>query len=622
MRWLTGWAANSAPFSQGMVMRLRAPDLSLPFRRLLAAAFISVAIVPVLFLGVWVQRSSFETEMAAVHEKHLLLASNMTAALERYSLDVEAAFEVFADAAASGRFLDSMTSLAQQLGFQHFCLVDEAGRAYNQVSLDGETVDALSPRVLRQVLSLAEDGRLFSPVLADPAGRPAILLVRRLDDGTFAVGRISTDYLVRLQQAIAFGRKGHAAIVDHQGNVLAHPNPDWQRQMKNLAKVDPVRRMMSGETGVTTFFSPAMQKEMVSGFTTVPGVGWGVMVPQPIEELEERAQAFQRAAFTVMLVGLIVAGILSWFVSGLLMRPIDAVVAATRKIAGGQLTARVADGSPSAPPEFRELARSFNTMAARLEDDQKVMAAALSEARLADRTKSEFLANMSHEFRTPLNAIIGFSELMKREVRGPLGNTHYVDYAGDILLSGQHLLAIINDVLDLSKIEAGKMTVKDDDFEIAAMIDESLIMVRRRTAETELDVDVNIEPGLPRLRADKVKLKQILINLLANAVRFTPDYGQISLKAYRADDNGVVIQVCDTGIGMTPGEMELAVKPFAQVDSRLSRKFEGTGLGLPLSKRLIELHGGSLKLDSRPGYGTTVSLYLPAERTVVARAAE
>ncbi len=622
MRWLTGWAANSVPFSQGMGMRLRAPDMSLPFRRLLAAAFISVAIVPVLFLGVWVQRSSFETEMAAVHEKHLLLASNMTAALERYSLDVEAAFEVFADAAASGRFLDSMTSLAQQLGFQHFCLVDEAGRTYNQVSLDGETVDALSPRVLRQVLSLAEDGRLFSPVLADPAGRPAILLVRRLDDGTFAVGRISTDYLVRLQQAIAFGRKGHAAIVDHQGNVLAHPNPDWQRQMKNLAKVDPVRRMMGGETGVATFFSPAMQKEMVSGFTTVPGVGWGVMVPQPIEELEERAQAFQRAAFTVMLVGLIVAGILSWFVSGLLMRPVDAVVAATRKIAGGQLTARVADGSPSAPPEFRELARSFNTMAARLEDDQKVMAAALSEARLADRTKSEFLANMSHEFRTPLNAIIGFSELMKREVRGPLGNAHYVDYAGDILLSGQHLLAIINDVLDLSKIEAGKMTVKDDDFEIAAMIDESLIMVRRRTTETELDVDVNIEPGLPRLRADKVKLKQILINLLANAVRFTPDYGQISLKAYRADDNGVVIQVCDTGIGMTPGEMELAVKPFAQVDSRLSRKFEGTGLGLPLSKRLIELHGGSLQLDSRPGYGTTVSLYMPAERTVVARAAE
>lgn len=603
-------------------MRRRASDISLPFRRLLAAAFISVAIVPVLFLGVWVQRSSFETEMAAVHEKHLLLAGNMTAALERYTLDVEAAFEVFADAATAGRFLDSMTSLAQQLGFQHFCLVDESGRVYHQTSLGGETAEALSPSVLRQVLSVAEEGRLFSPVLADPAGRPAILLVRRLGDGSFAVGRISTDYLVRLQQAIAFGRKGHAAIVDHEGNVLAHPNPDWQREMRNLAKVEPVRRMMGGEAGVTTFFSPAIQKDMVSGFTTVPGVGWGVMVPQPIEELEERAAAFQRAAFTVMLVGLIVAGVLSWFVSGLLMRPIDAVVAATRKIAGGQLTARVADGSPSAPPEFRELACSFNTMAARLEDDQKVMAAALSEARLADRTKSEFLANMSHEFRTPLNAIIGFSELMKEEVRGPLGNAHYVDYAGDILLSGQHLLAIINDVLDLSKIEAGKMTVKDDDFEIAAMIKESLIMVRRRTTETELDVDVDIAPGLPRLRADKVKLKQILINLLANAVRFTPDYGQISLKAYRADDNGVVIQVCDTGIGMTPGEMELAVKPFAQVDSKLSRKFEGTGLGLPLSKRLIELHGGSLQLDSRPGYGTTVSLYLPAERTAMARAAE
>ncbi len=596
--------------------------MALRFRYLLAVAFISVAIIPVLFLSAWFQRTALDNEMSAVREKHLLLASNMTAALERYAKDVEATFGMMSRVAVSDLPLDSVTDLARQLGFRHFCLIDDGGRIERQLNLNGDSPSRLPPDVLTQVRSLADGRRLFGPVAADAAGRPTIYLVRRLADGHIAFARISTDYFVRLQQAITFGRKGHAAIVDHQGNLLAHPNPDWHLERKNIAKVEPVRRMMLAQTGVATFYSPAMQRDMVSGFTSVPRVGWGVMVPQPIEELEERAYAVQRTALGVMLAGLVAAAMISWLVAGLLMRPIDGVVSAARQIAQGRLTARMLAGSRSTPLEFRQLSNGFNAMAERIEDDQKVMQSALSEAQLANRTKSEFLANMSHEFRTPLNAVIGFSDTMRQQVLGPLGNPRYREYVDNIHHSGQHLLAIINDILDLSKIEAGQLEIEDEVFDIAGMIEESLILIRPRAAEAGLEVKVDIEPGLPPLRASKVKLKQILVNLLANAVTFTPAGGQVRLSVGHVADGGVLIRISDTGIGMTADEIELALQPFAQVDSKLSRKYEGTGLGLPLARRLIELHGGRLEIESQPDMGTTADVIVPADRVMLPAAAE
>ena len=596
--------------------------MALRFRYLLAVAFIAVAIIPVLFLSAWFQRTTLDNEMAAVREKHLLLASNMTAALERYAKDVEATFDMLTAAAVAGLPLDSTTDLARQLGFRHFCLADESGRIESQLDLNGDNPARLRPEILDRVRVLAAGGRVFSPVVADAAGRPTIHLVRRLADGRIAIVQLSTDYFVRLQQAITFGRKGHAAIVDHQGNLLAHPNPDWHLERKNLAKVEPVRRMMRGETGVTTFHSPAMQRDMVSGFTSVPKVGWGVMVPQPVEELEERAYAVQRTALVVMLTGLVAAAMISWLIAGLLMRPIDAVVGAARQIAQGRLTARVPAGSPSTPLEFRQLSDGFNAMAERLQGDRMVMRSALSEAQLANRTKSEFLANMSHEFRTPLNAVIGFSDTMRQQVLGPLGNDRYREYVDNIHQSGRHLLAIINDILDLSKIEAGQLEIEDEVFDIAGMIEESLVLIRPRAAEAGLEVTVDIEPGLPLLRASKVKLKQVLVNLLANAVRFTPADGHVRLGVGHAAEGGLLIRISDTGIGMTADEIELALQPFAQVDSKLSRKYEGTGLGLPLARRLIELHGGRLELQSQPDMGTTADVFVPAERLMLPEAAE
>jgi signal transduction histidine kinase len=241
---------------------------------------------------------------------------------------------------------------------------------------------------------------------------------------------------------------------------------------------------------------------------------------------------------------------------------------------------------------------------------------ARDQAETANRAKSEFLAAMSHELRTPLNAVIGFSEIIKNETFGPVGSVEYREYAGDIHGSGQHLLDLINDILDLSKIESGVQELFEDDIEVPKVAETVLRLVRQRAKEREVELELDLPDGLPLLNADERKVKQILANLLTNAVKFTDSGGTVTLRAWCRADSGFVIQVADTGIGIAPDDIPKALAKFAQVDSDLNRKFEGTGLGLPLTKALVELHGGCLDLQSQVGVGTTVTVRFPAARIV------
>jgi signal transduction histidine kinase len=237
-------------------------------------------------------------------------------------------------------------------------------------------------------------------------------------------------------------------------------------------------------------------------------------------------------------------------------------------------------------------------------------------AELANRSKSEFLANMSHELRTPLNAIIGFSEILQNELMGPLGTDCYKEYVLNIKDSGTHLLDIINDILDLSKIEAGKAQLLEEIIDLSRTILACTRLMEVRAANAKVRLVATVAPNLPAVRADERKMKQILINLLSNAVKFTPEGGEVTLFARRSEGGGVEITVSDTGIGIAPEDIQKALSPFNQIDSSLSRKYNGTGLGLPLAESFTRMHGGTLTLESREGEGTRVVLYFPENRVV------
>jgi PAS domain S-box-containing protein len=239
---------------------------------------------------------------------------------------------------------------------------------------------------------------------------------------------------------------------------------------------------------------------------------------------------------------------------------------------------------------------------------------ARDEAEAASRTKSEFLANMSHELRTPLNAIIGFSEIMMGELFGKMGDDRYRDYAKDVHNSGRHLLELINDILDLSKVEAGKLDLHEDDVDVGHVLANCERLVRERAQEAGVVLCVEAGGTLPRLAADETKLKQILLNLLSNAVKFTPAGGRVTLAAALNDAGELALSVRDTGIGMKEEDIPIALQPFRQIDNQLSRKYAGTGLGLPLTRALVEMHDGRLEITSAPGKGTTVIVVLPASR--------
>jgi len=237
-------------------------------------------------------------------------------------------------------------------------------------------------------------------------------------------------------------------------------------------------------------------------------------------------------------------------------------------------------------------------------------------AETANRAKSDFLANMSHELRTPLNAIIGFSEMMQREVLGALGNAQYRDYVGDIHASGTHLLQIINDILDLSKAEAGKLTLDEGVFDVRDAIRSVVQLTSVRAQEGGLSETVDIPADMPMLRGDERKTMQMVLNLVTNAIKFSPDGGRIEI-ACRADPAaGLSIAVSDTGIGIASDDLGRVLEVFEQVDSSLSRKQQGTGLGLPLVRAMMELHGGTFELTSTVGIGTEAKITFPRDRLV------
>jgi signal transduction histidine kinase len=240
---------------------------------------------------------------------------------------------------------------------------------------------------------------------------------------------------------------------------------------------------------------------------------------------------------------------------------------------------------------------------------------ARQQAEQSSKAKSAFLANMSHELRTPLNAIMGFSELLTQELFGPLGDPRYKEFASDIFRSGKHLLAIIGDILDLAKVEAGQLTIDACEVDIVGLVHSSARLVSETARHRDITLDVQAPDGTIMAVVDPTRLRQILLNLLSNAVKFTPEGKSVALYCGREGDE-LYLRVADTGIGINPDDLAKVMQPFHQVDNSFSRRYEGTGLGLPLTQSLVDLHGARMTIDSTLNAGTTVTVYLPEARVL------
>jgi len=270
------------------------------------------------------------------------------------------------------------------------------------------------------------------------------------------------------------------------------------------------------------------------------------------------------------------------------------------------------------PLERRRLHRqvriiTFRDIAAR-QQAAAAQQAAMDELIAANRSKSEFLAIMSHELHTPLNAIIGFSEVLQGQLFGPLGSEKYEAYVKDILSSGRHLLALIDDILDVSRVEAGQYKLEEGSVSLSSVIDKTVGLLRPSSDARSIQIDMNIAEELPRIIGDTRILKQIITNVISNAIKFSEDGGRVNISVVAVDDGGIELAVSDNGIGIPESELGRVTEAFFQVDSGLARMHEGSGLGLYLVKKFTELHDGVLDIVSELGEGTTLTVRFPAKR--------
>jgi signal transduction histidine kinase/ActR/RegA family two-component response regulator len=576
---------------------------------LLFLAFIVVTAVPIIVLALWEERTSYQHELDSVRERHLLVARNLTTSMSRYVRDVKAAFAVVFQSGALDKPIPGLADLLASLNVIHICIVAPDGTIESWLhGLMPARATVFDPGLFAELKALAAEANgqpRLSNLQHDAAGQPVFYLAEALANNRLGVGVLSTEYLVSLQQAIAFGDHGHAVITDAKGQVIAHPLKDWVAASRDISGVPVVAAMMRGQTGVGQFYSPAFNGNMIAGFAVVPETGWGVMVPQPLSELRRRAGQVAQLAIIVAVVSFAAAAFMSWLIAFYLARPVRLVAHAAEAVLAGSEKVSAPNFSNVVPLEIRQLGMAFNTMLDDLRRRNSEIRLALHQAEAANLAKSQFLANISHEIRTPLNGVVGMIELLRLSIPSP-DQERYIEAACQ---SSQTLLHLIDDVLDLSKIEAGKLELEYAPFHLPSLIHDARSMFSDLARAKGLALSASIAGDLNVvLLGDAHRLLQILANLVGNALKFTSE-GGVTIGVTCLDDRGASLRlrfdVTDSGIGIPASKQGMIFDAFSQADSSTTRRYGGTGLGLSIARQLCHLMGGEIGVDSAVGQGST-----------------
>jgi signal transduction histidine kinase/CheY-like chemotaxis protein len=591
-------------------------------RTLIFGALLLVSVLPVAILALWQYQTAIDNEFTVVENQHQVIAKNLTIALERYANDIRSAFLLTTENLSNANEIEGLGRLLRDLHFHHVCAIDANGKIQKfQCALTCPSGQQFPKAVLLSIndtLQLAKTNRskaYFTNIVPNGKKLPAIYIVRALPKGNFAIGEITPRYLIELQKAVSFGEKGHAAIVDKTGVVIAHPRLEWVKSMKDLSGVSVVQQMINGESGVTRFYSPALEADMVAGFNVVPGVGWGVMVPQPEREIYMLAASISKAALTIAILVFFVALFISWWLSGILSKPLQLLSAAAHAVADGNLSTRL-DVLPGLHPrEIQDLQESFIQMIGKLGIKNNELTEMTSAAISASDHKSEFITSMNHELRTPMNSVLGFAQMLELNSEEPLSEKQKLSVE-NIIRNGNHLIELVDQMLDFNSIEAGTLPFNIEDVPARDIIDQSLSLIQARSSEANIEImDQTLEEELPLLSTDSTRLTQVLLNLLTNAIKYNQRDGSVRLSSRRTAEQMLRISIADTGVGISHEQRENPFKPFERLGHELGQ-IEGTGIGLTISKKIIDLLGGRVGFESEQGKGSTFWVEIPLSRNL------
>ncbi len=596
--------------------------------QLLFVAFTLVAAVPIAVLAIWQGQTAFQNELDSVRERHLLVARNLTSTMSRYVKDLKATFPLAFTPGSMSQPGVGLINLLEALDVIHVCILNPDGSVAGVLpglTDDIETQNPPDPARFKLLRALADDmpdEPVLSKLYHDAANRPVFYLVKAMPDGRLGVGIVSTRYLVSLQQGISFGDKGHAVITDGSGQVIADPSKERMAASTDISNVPVVAAMMRGETGVGQFWSPAFNGMMIAGYAVVPETGWGVMVPQPVSELRQRADEVNQLAMIIAVAAFVAAALISYLVALWLTSPVRQIAATAEAVMTGNEEVSAPAFGLWAPSEIRSLGRAFNTMLADLRRKASETLQALRQAETSNRAKTQFLANMSHELRTPLNGVVGMLELLRLS-GATTTQQNYIDQASR---SAQSLLRMVGDVLDLSEMEVGKIGLKPAPFRLDGLVAKLREQYGELAAAKGLSMAVSLPQALQiGVIGDSQRIAQMLGNLLNNAIKFTAS-GGIALRVSAVDETPSTIQirfeVGDTGIGIAPEMQQKIFEAFTQGDGSTTRRYGGSGVGLAIVKELCERMNGEFGVQSMIGVGSTFWLALPFEKATVEPALE
>ena len=517
------------------------------------------------------------------------------------------------------RHYDYFKLLRQVPAITEISYLDPAGRERLRISrLAMDVIDSGKDFSHAPQFLEAKSGKTyFGPVYFRKETEPYLTLAMAAgqNDAGVTVAEVNLKFIWDVITQIKIGKAGYAYVVDARGRLISHPDISLVLQKTDFSKLPQVRAALaatppSATQQAITLADDARGRPVLVSYATIAPLGWAVLVEQPRAEAFAPLYASMLRTGLLLLVGIGLSILASLALARKMVTPIRALQSGAAQIGAGALEHRI---EVHTGDELEALADQFNRMAEQLQESYHGLERKVDERTeqlaIANRHKSEFLANMSHELRTPLNAIIGFSEVLHERMFGD-ANAKQMEYFQDIHSSGKHLLSLINDVLDLSKIEAGRMELELSRFDLTLALENALTLVKERAGRHGIVLALDVDRRLNNFVGDERKFKQILLNLLTNAVKFTPEGGRIDVKAVPVD-GAVEISVADTGIGIAPEDQAAVFEEFRQVGTDYAHKREGTGLGLTLTKKFIELHGGRIRVHSEIGKGSTFIFTLP-----------